>query len=200
MQPDLKIAHLDELIFETHCVISKEISDIIKRLSPPRNNVCRFYDRYVKSRTTHHSILYIKFEDEESGNAEISFRYILAPRLRPLPKNVPRLSQIINELCIDNTEHQFKCIASFEYTKRDKKRLVINLPLEISSSPGMAIKKIDGISFTGNIQGLEYSAFMLIGPNKYGLSVHLDKNYIISNTLPENIISDASIISSVLVI
>lgn len=200
MQPDLKFAHSDTLFFRTSCVISKETSDVIKQLSPPRNNVSRFYDRYVKSRATHYSVLYIEFKDEESCNVEISCRYILSPRLRRLPKNLPNIGNIINELCLDKTEHQFQSIVSFEYTKRDKKRFVINLPLKISTSPNMALKEIDGISFMGNIQGFEYSAFMIVSSNNYGLSINLNNNYIFSDTLPQNIISDSSIISSVLLI
>jgi len=199
MNPDLRKFHISNLSFYTSCIIPEEVRNNIKRLSPPRNRMSRFYDVYVYNRITHRCILTIEFKNEDTGNSSINFEYQVRPT-KKLPKKIPRIPDIIDDLCVVKGEHDFNCFSVIEHPKTEKKKFIFHLPLRISESSKMPINSIDGFSVMGKVESQEYSSLMLVDAiGGHNLTVHFKKKYSLSRSLPNNIISDTNTIADALV-
>jgi hypothetical protein len=199
MNPDLRKSHISNLSFDTSYVIPKEVRNKIERLSPPINQMSRFFDVYVHNRITHRCIVTIQFPKRDTDKSTINFEYQTRPS-KKLPKKIPRIRDIIDDLCAVKGEHDFTCYSIVEYPKKEKRKFVVHLPLKISESSKMPINSISGLSVEGIVESQEYHSLLMVAPSgDHNLTLFFKKKYSFSESLPNDIISDMNKIVNTLV-
>jgi len=199
MQPNLKATNIISLNLSTTCILPQNVIDIIQKQSPPINGISHFVDIYVFNRTSHTCLLFIQEKNKEKRQFTLEFDYRLIPKTK-IPKNIPKISNVISDLCSINDNLEFSCSINIGFKKREKRHFLINLPIKFSESPNMPFKFIDGFSFSGEIESVSYNSLVVVNDkgDESWLVLRFSKKYILDRSLAQNLIDDAMSVAYIL--
>jgi len=194
MKPNLKPFNIRKLSFSTTCVIPEEILSNIKKQDKGAGSVLRFFDSYTIDRVSHLCVLTLQCKDEENCEYFIEFEFSITVRRTKLPKGAPKINNLIDMLCTLDNIYNFNCSTTIEFSKKDNRQFIIDLPIKISKNSILPIRLIDGFSFEGNVESLDYSALIWIR-NKAGeftLIMVFSNNYTFNSSLIQCITDDSN--------
>ena len=192
MQPNLQIANIFSIEFNTGCLIPQDTRDIIQNSTKPKGGIYQFLDVYSLNRVSHHLLLQIALSENAIEPSYIHFD-ILRKSKRSAMKGLPNTSEILEKLCNIDTNHPFTCSAELEFKKKDKRHFILDLPIKLSETNYLPISEINGFSLKGKIDEIRYSALLWTGENRdFFLTLVFTSTYCINEALAENIINDIS--------
>jgi len=201
MKPNLKPFNIRKLSFSTTCVIPEEILSNIKKQDKYVNSVLRFLDSYTIDRVSHLCVLTLQCKDEKNCEYFIEFEFSISKRKIKLPRGKPKMNNLIDMLCTLEKSQNFNCSTNIEFSKKDKRQFIIDLPIKISKNSILPIRLIDGFSIEGNVESIDYSALIWTQGqvSDYSLIIVFSNNYTFNSSLIQYIIDDSSkIVSSLM--
>ena len=201
MKPNLKPFNIQKLSFSTTCVIPEEILSNIKKQDKDADSVLRFFDSYTIDRISHLCVLTLQCKDEKNCEYFIEFEFSISKRKIKLPRGIPKINNLIDMLCTLDRSQNFNCSTNIEFSKKDNRQFIIDLPIIISKNSMLPISLIDGFSIEGNVESINYSA-LIWTQNKsgdFGVIIIFSNNYTFNSSLIQCIIDDSNkIINSVM--
>jgi len=201
MKPNLKPFNIRKLSLSTTCVIPEEILSNIKKQDKDADGALRFFDSYTIDRVSHLCVLTLQCRDENNGEYFIEFEFSISKRKIKLYRRIPKINNLIDMLCTLDKTHNFNCSTNIEFSKKDNRQFIIDLPIIISKNSVLPISLIDGFSIEGNVESINYSA-LIWTQNKvgdYSLVIIFSNNYTFNSSLIQCITDDSNkIVNSVM--
>jgi len=194
MKPNLKPFNIRKLSFSTTCVIPEEILSNIKKQGKDADGALRFFDSYTIDRVSHLCVLTLQCRDEKNGEYFIEFEFSVSKRKIKPPMRIPKINNLIDRLCTLDKNHIFRCSTNIEFSKKDNRQFIINLPIKISKNSILPISVIDGFSMEGNIESIDYSALVWTqdAGRAFTLIIVFSNSYIFNPSLIECIADDSN--------
>jgi len=194
MKPNLKPFNIRKLSFSTTCVIPKEILSNIKNQDEDTDNFLRFFDSYTIDRVSYLCVLILQCKDEKNGEYFIEVEFSISKRKIKLPKGTPKINNLIDMLCTLDKSQNFNCSTTIEFSKKDNRQFIIDLPIKISKNSVLPIRLIDGFSIEGNVESIDYSALIWTHSkvSGYSLVIVFSNNYTFDSSLVQYITDDSN--------
>lgn len=145
MAPNLKAFSIKSIRFSFEIELPVGLAKQITKESPPdKDDDSVFADIYKVGNTKYGSSVLVSKTKKKEANYQISFDYkIISSRKRKLGfPHIDRALQILSN--IDGTV-KLECFSTFEFTKRDKVKTIVSLPITVSESPYLPFNEIRGL-------------------------------------------------------
>lgn len=201
MKPNLKPFNIGKLSFSTTCVIPEEILSNINIQDKDADSVSRFFNSYTIDRVSYLCVLTLQCKDAKTGEYFIEFEFSISKRKVKLPRGTPKIGTRVDMLCTLDKSHRFNCSTNIEFSKKDKRQFIIDLPIKLSETSNFPISLIDGFSVEGNVESIHYSALIWTQnkPGDYSVITVFPNDYTFNSSLIQCIIDDSTkIVNSIM--
>ena len=147
MQPHLKQHHITEMHISFTLTLPVNVVSGIRQISPPdEDNDSVFLDTYKIGNARYRAWHWLKEKDRANNIYQIEINYeIGSVRLR---KGIPGTADLLGALFTVDESVGLDCQVSFSFTKRDKVRPIIPLPLKLLESPNMPFDEVAAVILT----------------------------------------------------
>lgn len=202
MRPNLKSYDITELRFSATLTLGDDLIGQIREASPPdESSDSLFLDSYKADGGTHRAWVWVIEQDRKARRFRIEFTYEQARGGR-LPKDVPRISKLVDIASSIEEAVDISCHVSFQFGRRRKAKPIIPLPMKLMQSPDMPFDEIDGLHLVKRDgKGTKYDVILgLMGEGVLIETIFFGYRARIQETLVDEIIAEAARISNCFVL
>ena len=196
MQPHLKQHHITEMNISFTLTLPVNVVSEIRKISPPdEDNDSVFLDMYKIGNARYRAWHWLKEKDRANNIYQIDINYEIGS-VRP-PKGIPGIADLVGALSSIEESVDLDCQVRFSFTKRDKVRPIMPLPLKLLDSPNMPFDEIAAVILTKkNSEWGDYSVMLGVAESgRLTEMVFFNMQSQIQETLIEEVIERVSSIS-----
>ena len=197
MGPNLKSHDIIDLHLSSTLTLSDDLIEQIHQASPPDDDGDSvFADSYKVDGVGHRAWVWVIEKDKDARSFSIEMNYELGKGGR-LRKAMPRINQLLDILPSIEEELDIHCEVSFKFEGRRKAKPIIPLPMKLIESPDMPFDEIDMLHLVKR-DGKRTKYDVLLSLLELGVlreTVYFDHHARIQETLADDIVKEAEIIS-----
>lgn len=145
--PNFKLHSISELRFSAKISIPNEIAQQIKQISPPdKDHDSTFYEKYGTGNSSYIGVSTITEPTKKDQPHRFIVHYHKSNIKLPTRKYA-KIGQLVEILSVLSMPVEFGCLLIFSFSKRDKVKTIIELPLVVSKSPNSLLSEVRGLHF-----------------------------------------------------
>ena len=147
MQPHLKQYNITDMHISFTLTLPVNVVSEIKRISTPdEENDSIFLDTYKVGNAKYRAWCWFRKKQKDNETCEIELNYEIGSAR--IPKGIPSIADLIGSLSSIEESVDLDCRVGFSFTKRDKMKSIMPLPLKIIDSPNMPFDDISAVILT----------------------------------------------------
>jgi hypothetical protein len=145
MKPNLRSFSMLEVELSGEIELSDTIIQQITKASiPDKDGDSVFYDTYKIANNSHVRWVIVSAPAKDGKTCGFWLHYELR-KVKKIAKEVPSVDRLLSILSNVDRPVELGCLFRYKFTKRDKARIIVNLPLVISESPNLPFDVIKGL-------------------------------------------------------
>jgi hypothetical protein len=148
MKTDFKVFSISTIHISCRIELAEDIIRKIREASPPdEDGDSVFEDTYRVGENRYGGVATVTKTEEDGKTCFLYISYTLTRgRMRKI--KLPLVDQALEILSNIDSAVELYCVLTFEFTKRDKVKTIISLPLILSESTKLPFSEIRGIHFS----------------------------------------------------